>query len=62
MKNVSKSAILPILSTLALGIAALTGHQFSKSAIDEAATVIAIVATAGINLWGIIKNHKKEVK
>jgi hypothetical protein len=62
MKNVSKTAILPILSVLALGVAAITGHEFSKDLIDEAATVLAIVITAGINVWGIIKNHKKEGK
>jgi hypothetical protein len=62
MKNVSKTAILPVLSVIALGIATLTGHQFSKNAIDETATVLAVVITAGINVWGIIKNHKKEVK
>jgi hypothetical protein len=59
MKNVSKTAILPILSVIALGIATLTGHQFSKDVIDETATVLAVVITAGINVWGILKNHKK---
>ena len=62
MKNVSKTAILPVLSVIALGIATLTGHQFSKDSIEEAATVLALVITAGVNLWGIFKNHKKEVK
>jgi hypothetical protein len=62
MKNVSKTAILPVLSVIALGIATLTGHQFSKDSIEEAATVLAVVITAGVNLWGIFKNHKKEVK
>jgi hypothetical protein len=62
MKNVSKTAILPILSVFALGIATITGHQFSKDVIDEAATVLAVLITAGINIWGIVKNHKKEVK
>jgi hypothetical protein len=62
MKGVSKTAIFPILSVIALGIATLTGHQFTKDFIDEAATVLAVLITAGINVWGIIKNHKKEVK
>jgi presenilin-like A22 family membrane protease len=62
MKNVSKTAILPILSVIALVIGTLTGHQFSKYTIDEAATILAVGITAGINIWGIIKNHKKEVK
>jgi hypothetical protein len=62
MKNVSKTAILPVLSVIALGIATLTGHQFTQNTIDETATVLAVVITASINLWGIFKNHKKEVK
>jgi hypothetical protein len=62
MKGVSKTAIIPILSVVALGIATLTGHQFSKDVIDETATVLAVLITAGINIWGIVKNHKKEVK
>jgi hypothetical protein len=62
MKNVSKTAILPILSVIALGIGTLTGHKFTQDSIDETATVLAVVITAGINVWGVIKNHKKEVK
>jgi hypothetical protein len=62
MKGVSKTAILPILSVVALGIATLTGHKFTQDTIDETATVLAVVITAGVNVWGIIKNHKKEVK
>jgi hypothetical protein len=62
MKGVSKTAILPVVSVVALAIAAITGHKFNQGTIDEFSTVAAIVITAGINVWGIIKNHKKEVK
>jgi hypothetical protein len=55
----SKTAILPVLSVIALAISALTGHKFSNDVLDEVSTIAAIVITAGINVWGIFKNHKK---
>jgi hypothetical protein len=57
--EMSKTAILPVLSVLALAISALTGHKFSNDVLDEVSTIAAIVITAGINVWGIFKNHKK---
>jgi Na+/H+ antiporter NhaB len=62
MKGVSKTAILPVLSVVALCIATLTGHKFTQDFIDEAATILAVLITAGVNIYGIFKNHKKEVK
>lgn len=59
MKGVSKSAILPICSGLALAIAAIFGHKFTDNEVDTAATILSIGITAGINIWGVIKNHKK---
>jgi hypothetical protein len=61
MKNINKTAVLPIVSVIALAIAAITGHKFTNDTIDAISSVAAIAITAGINIWGIIKNHK-EVK
>jgi hypothetical protein len=57
--NISKTAILPIVSVFCLGIGAITGHNISSNAIDEIATIGATVIGAGISVWGIIKDHKK---
>lgn len=57
-----KSAILPIISVIALGYAAITGHKVSTDFINQIADISAIVITGGISVWGIIKDHSKEVK
>ena len=62
MKNVSKSAILPVVTVVLLGVGTLTNHKFTADTADYIATIAAVVITAGINIWGIFKNHKKEVK
>jgi hypothetical protein len=62
MKNVSKTAILPVVSIICIGIAAITGHKFSADVVDNIATVASIAITAGISIWGVFKNHKKEGK
>jgi hypothetical protein len=62
MTKYSKSAILPIVSIVCVAIAAITGHKFSHDVVDSIATVASIVITSGISIWGVFKNHKKEVK
>lgn len=57
-----KSAILPIISVVALGYAAITGHKVSDDLVNQIADISAIVITAGISVWGIIKDHSKGVK
>jgi hypothetical protein len=58
MKGLNKTAILPIVSIICIGIAAITGHEFTKDTVDAIATISSIVITAGISVWGVIKNHK----
>jgi hypothetical protein len=58
--KINKTAILPIVSVICLAIATITGHQVSSSVQDEIATVAATGIGAGISIWGVIKNHKKE--
>jgi general stress protein CsbA len=62
MKNVSKTAILPVVTVILLAVGTVTNHKFTADTADFIATIGAVVITAGINVWGIIKNHKKEVK
>jgi hypothetical protein len=62
MKNINKSAILPIVSVIALGVGAVTGHQISANLQDEIATWAASIIGVGISVWGVIKNHKKAEK
>lgn len=60
MKNLNKTAILPIVSVVCLAIAAITGHKFSADTIDAIATVSAIVVTSIISIVGVIKDHSKK--
>lgn len=55
----SKTAILPIVSVVCLGIATITGHTINASVQDEIATIGATVIGAAISIWGVIKNHQK---
>ena len=57
----SKTAILPIISVVCLGVGTVTGHQVSAGLQDEIATIAATAIGAGISIWGVFKNHKKEV-
>lgn len=57
----SRTAIAPIISVVCLGIGAITGHAISASVQDEIVTISATAITAGLSIWGILKNHKKEV-
>jgi hypothetical protein len=54
-----KTQILPIISVICLGVAAITGHQVSASVQDEIATIGAAVIGSAITIWGIIKDHQK---
>lgn len=55
----NKTAILPIISVIYIGIEAITGQKITTITADELATVASIVITAGISVWGILKNHEK---
>jgi ribose/xylose/arabinose/galactoside ABC-type transport system permease subunit len=61
MKNINKTAILPIVTAVCLGIGYVTGHQISSSLQDEIATIATAVIGTGVTVWGVIKDHKKEV-
>jgi hypothetical protein len=57
--NISKTAILPIVTIICGGIAVITGHPIGKDTVDMVATIGATVIGAGISIYGVIKNHKK---
>jgi hypothetical protein len=57
--KISKTAILPVVTVLSLAYAAITGHEISKDLLDKTADIAAVVISAGISIWGVIKNHKK---
>jgi hypothetical protein len=60
--EIKKTAILPIISVIALGVGAVTGHQIDAKLQDEIATYAATIIGVGVSIWGVIKNHKKEAK
>jgi hypothetical protein len=60
MNNINKTSILPIVTVICLGIGTITGHAINANIQDEIATIIAAVVGAGISIWGVIKNHKKD--
>lgn len=60
--NINKSAILPIVSVVCLGVAAISGHTISSSLQDQIATWAASLIGTGISIWGVVKNHKGEIK
>lgn len=59
--TISKSVILPVVTTILFIIGTLTNHKFTDDTADFIATVAGVVIAAGINVWGIFKSHKKIV-
>jgi hypothetical protein len=59
MKNIDKTAILPIVTVVCLGIGTITGHAINANTQNEIATIVAAIIGAGVSIWGVIKNHKK---
>lgn len=58
----NKTAILPIVSVVCLGIAAITGHTVDAKLQDDIATWSASLIGVGFGIYGVIKNHKGEGK
>jgi hypothetical protein len=55
----NKTAILPIVSVICLGVAAITGHTIDAKLQDDIATWAASLIGVGIGIYGVIKNHKR---
>lgn len=55
-----KTAILPVIAVLALLVTASTGIEIPKETQEMVATGGSLLITAGVAIWGIVKNHKKE--
>jgi hypothetical protein len=60
--KINKSAILPIISVLALGYGAITGHTVDAKLQDDIAGWAATLIGVGVSIWGVIKNHKGDAK
>jgi uncharacterized membrane protein len=60
MKNVNKTAILPVITVICLAVAAVTGHKISNDIVNLIADIAAVVISAGISIWGIFKDHSKK--
>jgi hypothetical protein len=58
--KLNKSAILPIITVICLGIGALTGHKVDEALQDQIATWSATLIGVGISIWGVIKDHQKK--
>jgi uncharacterized membrane protein len=54
-----KTAILPIITVLALAYGTFTGYKVSNDIVNQIADIAAVVITAGISVWGIVKDHSK---
>ena len=55
-----KTAILPVISVVCLGVTAISGHAISEETQNYIAEIVVIVAAAGSAIWGIYKDHKKK--
>jgi uncharacterized protein YcfJ len=55
-----KSVILPVVTVVCLAIGTVVGHPIGSGVVDDIATVAAAVITAGVSIWGVFANHKKE--
>jgi hypothetical protein len=60
--KVSKTAILPIITVICLGVSSITGHKVDESLQGQIADWAASLIGVGIGVWGVIKNHKGEGK
>jgi hypothetical protein len=58
----NKTAILPIVTVLAGAYTLITKDAVKPETIDTIVNIATIVVGSGISIWGIWKNHKKEVK
>ena len=56
----NKTAILPIVTIICLGFGTLIGKPIGKDTVDMIATITATGVSAGISIWGVIKNHTKK--
>jgi hypothetical protein len=61
MNNVSKSAVAPIVSTLLMAVGLVTHKVFSSDTVNEVTDITVAVIGGAVTIWGIIKNHKKDV-
>jgi hypothetical protein len=58
--KLNKTAILPIISVVCLGIGAITGHKIDEQLQDQIATWAATLIGVGISVWGVVKDHQKK--
>lgn len=58
----TKSMLLPIISILAFAIKSLFHIELSQDLQSQIAQWILGGILLGTNVWGIVKNHKKEGK
>lgn len=57
-----KTMILPIIAILALGLKAATGVEIDQATQESIATGAGILVAAGLSIYGVFKNHKKDDK
>jgi hypothetical protein len=54
-----KTALMPIISALALFYGTVTGHAVPKDTVDLIVLYASAIVLFATNVWGIYKNHKK---
>lgn len=54
-----KSIALPIVGALILGYESITGHQVAEAMKNEIVDYAVAIASFGVTIYGIYKNHKK---
>jgi hypothetical protein len=58
--NMSKAALLPIVSIICLAVATITGQNISDDTVDFIASVAATILLASASIWGVYKDFKKK--
>lgn len=54
--------IAPIVAVICMAVAGITGVQIDADTQEQVATGIFVCISAGVSIYGIVKNHKKKVK
>jgi hypothetical protein len=59
--KLNKTALLPIITSLFFGVTFVTGHKFADGTVEFVTDIVVAAGGFAINLYGVVKNHKKEV-
>ena len=55
--KLTKTMVLPLISSAFLAITFVTGHKFANGEVEFATDIVVAAGTFGLNIYGIIKSH-----